>query len=81
MDDKPQSSSTGDAATQDSNSSTMPIDLEVYPPSSSIRKHPMGRDAAKAERKKAKSASHDYATKMHELSIENISLFKESETE
>jgi maltodextrin utilization protein YvdJ len=41
----------------------------------------MGRDAAKAERKKAKLASHDYATKMHELSIEKISLFKESEAE
>jgi hypothetical protein len=54
MDEKPQSSSAGDAATQDSNSSMMPIDLEVSPPSSSTRKHPMGRDAAKAERKKAK---------------------------
>jgi hypothetical protein len=27
------------------------------------------------------SASHEYATKMHELSIEKILLFKESETE
>jgi hypothetical protein len=81
MDDKPQSSSTGDAATQDSNSSMMPIDLEVYPPSSSTRNHLMGRDAAKAERKKAKSTSHDYAANMHELSMEKISLFKESEAE
>jgi hypothetical protein len=55
----------------------MPIDLEVSPPSSSTRKCPMGRDAAKAEKKKVKSASHDYAAKMHELSIEKISLFKE----
>jgi hypothetical protein len=39
----------------------------------------MGRDAAKAERKKAKSALHDYETKMHELSIEKFSLFKERE--
>jgi hypothetical protein len=38
MDDKPQSSSVGDAATQDSNSSTMPIDLEVSPSSNSTRK-------------------------------------------
>jgi muramoyltetrapeptide carboxypeptidase LdcA involved in peptidoglycan recycling len=59
----------------------MHIDLEVSPPSSSTRKRPMGRDAAKAERKKAKLASHDYATKMHELSIEKILLFKESEAE
>jgi hypothetical protein len=78
MDEKPRSSSAGDAATQDSNSSMMPIDLEVSPPSSSTRKHPMGRDAAKAERKKAKSASHDYAAKMHQLSIEKILMFKES---
>jgi hypothetical protein len=61
MDDKSQSSSTGDAATQDSNSSTMRIDLEVFPLSSSTRKCPMERDAAKAERKKVKLASHDYA--------------------
>jgi hypothetical protein len=81
MDDKPQSNSVGDAATQDSNSSKMPIDLEVSPLSSSTRKRRMGRDAAKAERKKAKSASHDYAAKMHVLSIEKISLLKESETE
>jgi hypothetical protein len=81
MDGKPQSSSAGDAATQDSNSSTIPIDLEVSPPSSSTRKRPMGRDASKAERKKAKSTSHDYAAKMQELSIEKISLFKESEAE
>jgi hypothetical protein len=59
----------------------MSIDLEVSPSSSSTRKRPMGRDAAKAERKKVKSASLDYATKMHELSIENVSLFKESEVE
>jgi hypothetical protein len=81
LDDKTQSSSARDAATQDSNSSMMPTDLEVSPPSSSTRKSPMGRDAAKAERKKEKSASHDYAAKMHELSIEKISLFKESEAE
>jgi hypothetical protein len=81
MDDKPQSSSIEDAATQDSNSSTMRIDLEVFPLSSSTRKCPMERDAAKAERKKVKLASHDYAAKMHELPIEKISLFKESEAE
>jgi hypothetical protein len=81
MDDKPQSSSAGDAATQDSSSSMMPIDLEVSPLSNSTRKRPMGRDAAKAERKKAKSASLDYAAKMHELSIEKVLLFKESEAE
>jgi hypothetical protein len=47
MDDKSQSSSAEDAATQDSNSSTKPIDLEVSPSRSSTRKRPMGRDAAK----------------------------------
>jgi hypothetical protein len=67
--------------TQNSNSSMMPIDLEVSPLSSSTRKHPMGRDAAKAERKKEKPTSLDYAAKMHELSIEKISLFKKSEAE
>jgi hypothetical protein len=81
MDDKPQISSVGDATTQDSNFGTMPVEPEVSSPSSSIRKCPMGRDATKAKRKKAKSASHEYATKMYELSIEKISLFKESEAE
>jgi hypothetical protein len=81
MDDKPQASSAGDAATQDSNSSTTPFDPDVSSPSSFTRKHPMGRDAAKSERKNATLASHEYATKIHELSIEKISLFKESEAE
>jgi hypothetical protein len=54
MDEMPQSSCTGDAATQDSNFSTMPIDLEVSPLSSSIRKRPMGRDAAKSRKKEGK---------------------------
>jgi hypothetical protein len=71
----------GDATTQDLNSSTAPLDLDVSSPGSSTRKHPMGRDAAKAERKKAASILHEYAAKMHELSIEKISLFKESEAE
>jgi hypothetical protein len=57
----------------------VPIDLKVSPLSNSTRKCPMGRDVAKAERKKAKSALHDYETKMHELSIEKFSLFKERE--
>jgi hypothetical protein len=47
----------------------------------STRKRPLGRDAAKAEMKKVKSTSYDYATKMHGLSIEKISLFKECEAE
>jgi hypothetical protein len=80
MDDKPQTNFAGDAATQDSNSSTTPLDPDVSSLGSSTRKHPMGRDAAKAEWKVA-LASHEYAAKMHELSIQKISLFKESETE
>jgi hypothetical protein len=54
----------------------MHINLEVSPPSSSTRKLLMGRDAAKAERKKAKSTSHEYAAKMHELSIERFRCLK-----
>jgi hypothetical protein len=78
MDDKPQA---GDAATQDSNSRATPLDPNVSSPGSYTRKRPMGRDAVKAERKKARLASHEYAAKMHELFIEKILLFKESETE
>jgi hypothetical protein len=55
MDEKPRTSSARDATTQDSNSSTTPLD--VSSPGSSTRKHPMRRDAAKAERKKVTSAS------------------------
>jgi hypothetical protein len=72
MDDKPQVSSVKDAATQDSNSSMTHLDPNMSSPGSSTRKRIMGRDAAKAERKKAALASHEYASKMHELSIEKI---------
>jgi hypothetical protein len=81
MDDKPQTNFAGDAATQDSNSSTTPLDPDVSSLGSSTRKHPMGRYAAKVEWKKVALASHEYAARMHELSIQKISLFKESETE
>jgi hypothetical protein len=81
MDDKPQSSFVRDAGSQDLNSNTMLIDFEVSPLSRSTRKHPLGRDATKAEMKKVKSTSYDYAAKMHGLSIEKISLFKECEAE
>ncbi|OEL30397.1 hypothetical protein BAE44_0008585 [Dichanthelium oligosanthes] len=42
----------------------------------------MGRDAAKAARKKADStstSSSEYASKMHDLSIQKMSFFKETE--
>jgi phage host-nuclease inhibitor protein Gam len=59
----------------------MPLDLDLSSPGTSTRKCPIGRDATKVERKKAASTLHEYAAKMHELSIENISLFKESKAE
>ncbi|CAL5018056.1 unnamed protein product [Urochloa decumbens] len=48
-------------------------------PSSSSGKRPMGRDAAKAAKKKA--ASSEYVSKIHDLSVQKIELFKETEGE
>ncbi|TVU24057.1 hypothetical protein EJB05_26452, partial [Eragrostis curvula] len=45
------------------------------------RKRPMGRDAAKAAKKKAASDSSEYASKMHDLSVQKVELFKETEAE
>ncbi|CAO2177288.1 unnamed protein product [Urochloa humidicola] len=50
-------------------------------PASSAGKRPMGRDAAKAAKKKAKLASADQVSKIHELSVQKIELFKETEAE
>ncbi|RLM86118.1 arginine and glutamate-rich protein 1-like [Panicum miliaceum] len=49
-------------------------------PSSSTEKRPKGRDAAKASNKKA-SLSSEYVSKMHDLSVRKIELFKETEVE
>ncbi|RLN42289.1 arginine and glutamate-rich protein 1-like [Panicum miliaceum] len=49
-------------------------------PSSSTGKRPKGRDAAKASNKKA-SVSSEYVSKMHDLSVQKIELFKETEVE
>ncbi|CAN6166513.1 unnamed protein product [Urochloa humidicola] len=50
-------------------------------PASSAGKRPMGRDAAKAAKRKAKLASSEHVSKMHELSVHKIDLFKETEAE
>ncbi|TVU25786.1 hypothetical protein EJB05_28295, partial [Eragrostis curvula] len=48
---------------------------------SAARKRPMGRDAAKAAKKKAALDSSEYASKMHDLSVQKVELFKETEAE
>ncbi|CAN6343918.1 unnamed protein product, partial [Urochloa humidicola] len=50
-------------------------------PASSAGKRPMGRDAAKAAKRKAKLASAEHVSKIHELSVQKIELFKETEAE
>lgn len=81
--DKPKSSGTKDATPERSNSNTVDLDPNDTSPSSSSRKRPIGRDAAKAAKKKASSVSlsHEYASKMHDLSVQKIELFKETEDE
>ena len=46
--------------------------------SSPSRKRPMGRDTSKQAKKKAASASSEYVSKMHDLSVQKIELFKET---
>jgi len=41
----------------------------------------MGRDTSKQAKKKAASASSEYVSKIHDLSIQKIELFKETEGE
>src|SRR6266540_3075699 len=68
--DRPEDNVAGLDAAQACNS--VDLDPPMPSPSSSTRKRPMGRDAAKAARKKASTSStrsSDYASKMHDLSI------------
>jgi hypothetical protein len=44
-------------------------------------KRPMGRDAAKAAKKKVAAASSEHVSKIHDLTIQKIELFKETEVE
>ncbi|OEL17101.1 hypothetical protein BAE44_0021880, partial [Dichanthelium oligosanthes] len=63
-------------------SNTVDLDPGEASPGSSTEKCPMGRDAAKAARKKAAStsaSSSEYASKMQVLSIQKMSFFKETE--
>ncbi|WVZ93109.1 hypothetical protein U9M48_039117 [Paspalum notatum var. saurae] len=64
--------SSQEVTPQNSNSNTVDLDPN--------EERPMGRDKAKAARKKA-TASYEFASKMHELSVQKMSLFKESEDE
>ncbi len=60
------------------------LDPPLSSPSISTGKRPMGRDAAKGARKKASSSSggsSEYASKMHDLLIEKIAFFRESESD
>ncbi|CAN6317556.1 unnamed protein product [Urochloa humidicola] len=58
------------------------LDPDSSAPPSSSGKRPMGRDAAKAAKKKATAAaSSEYVSKMHDLSVQKIELFKETEGE
>ena len=41
----------------------------------------MGRDTSKEAKKKTASASSEYMSKMHDLSVQKIELFKETEGE
>ncbi|CAN6178166.1 unnamed protein product [Urochloa humidicola] len=79
--DNPQSSgSKGNANAVERH--ILDVDPDSSAPPSSSGKRPMGRDAAKAAKKKATAAaSSEYASKMHDLSIQKIELFKETEGE
>ena len=59
------------------------FDLHLEKPSSTSpsRKRPMGRDTSKEAKKKAASASFEYVSKIHDLSIQKIELFKKTEGE
>ncbi|KAG8075975.1 hypothetical protein GUJ93_ZPchr0006g45573 [Zizania palustris] len=79
--DKPKNSATKDTTPERSNSNMVDLDPNDTSPASSSRKRPVGRDVAKAAKKKASSVSQEYVSKMHDLSIQKIELFKEIEDE
>ena len=59
--------------------------FDLHPEKSSStspsRKRPMGKDTSKQAKKKAASASSEYVSKIHDLSVQKIELFKETEGE
>ena len=59
--------------------------FDLHPEKSSStspsKKCPMGRDTSKQAKKKAASASSEYVSKIHDLSVQKIELFKETEGE
>ena len=59
--------------------------FDLHPEKSSStspsKKRPMGRDTSKQAKKKAASASSEYVSKIHDLSVQKIELFKETEGE
>jgi hypothetical protein len=59
------------------------LDLNEPSPARSTGKRPMGRDAAKAAKKKVAggSSSHDYISKMEDISVRKIEALKEAEVE
>ncbi|CAL4975054.1 unnamed protein product [Urochloa decumbens] len=71
---------------QNSSSSAHMLNLNLDPddpsPASSAGKRPMGRDATKSAKKKAlSSGSSEYASKIHDLNVQKIELFKDAEVE
>ena len=57
------------------------LHLEKSSSTSPSRKRPMGRDTSKQAKKKAASTSSEYVSKIHDLSVQKIELFKETEGE
>ncbi|TVU42397.1 hypothetical protein EJB05_08799, partial [Eragrostis curvula] len=78
MDNPQNSASSRDNDLTSEQHNFLDLDSDVASPA---RKRPVGRDAAKAAKKKAPSAPSEYTSKMHDLSVQKIDLFKETEVE
>ncbi|KAF8780008.1 hypothetical protein HU200_002020 [Digitaria exilis] len=77
---------TPNSASRKSVPSSLSRDISDLDPNKSSstspsKKRPMGRDAAKEAKKKAALVSSECMSKMHELSVQRIELFKETEGE
>ncbi|RCV19393.1 hypothetical protein SETIT_3G380400v2 [Setaria italica] len=79
--DTPQNSASRENVLTSEQRNILDLDPDDSSAASSTGKRPMGRDAAKAAKEKVAAASSEYVSKMHDLSVQKIELFKESEVE
>jgi hypothetical protein len=79
--DTPQNSGCRENVLNSEQRHFLDLDPDDSSRASSAGKRPMGRDAAKAAKKKASSASSEHASKVHDLSTQKFEMLKVIEVE